>query len=129
MRILDIDLDFFLDEIEYFRSRNNKRLNKKDYNPWNYRQVECFLENSFGLNQNYPIEGKIFTHHDELFTHVECEILQGKMHPPFVIHHLDAHSDFAMGIDNCSEYIMETLLFVDFNQRSSLIKKAKGFQN
>jgi hypothetical protein len=109
MKILDIDLDFFLDEIAHFRKRNNQRLNQKHYIPWNTGQVECFLEDKFGLRKDSPLPGVLFTHHDEVFHWCREFKRQGNAEN-FSIVHIDAHSDLATGIDGCYLYIMETML-------------------
>lgn len=110
MRILDIDLDFFLDEIAHFRKRNTQRLSNKKYIPWNYKQVECFLEKQIGLSKENPVAGKIFVHHDEVFHFLSKELQDDKITGPFSLTHIDAHSDMATGVDGCFLYIMEELL-------------------
>ncbi|NTW33329.1 MAG: hypothetical protein HGB12_12025 [Bacteroidetes bacterium] len=109
MRILDIDLDFFLDEIAHFRKRNNQRLNKNAYIPWNAGQVECFLENKLGLDKNNPLPGALFIHHDEVFDWCK-DLRMNENDESFSFVHVDAHSDLATGIDGCYIYIMETML-------------------
>ncbi|TRW25355.1 hypothetical protein FMM05_08610 [Flavobacterium zepuense] len=117
MRILDIDLDFFLDEIAHFRKRNNQRLDKRRYVPWNSGQVECFLEKSLGLNKSNPIPGYLFTHHDEVFCWYKEQIASGNIQGASSILHVDAHSDLATGIDGAFLYIMETMMRKPINLR------------
>ena len=50
-RILDIDLDFFLNRVSDSRE-DEKRLNKKKYYPWEKRTLKSFLENRCGLKKN-----------------------------------------------------------------------------
>lgn len=110
MRILDIDLDFFLDEIAQWRKRNTQRLNKNHYTPWNSGQVECFLEKNLGLDKEHPIPGAYFIHHDEVYDWFKQKVTMEQIVPPASIVHLDAHSDMATGMNGCHIYIMETML-------------------
>ena len=127
MRILDIDLDFFLDEIAHFKGRNNRRLNKKNFIPWNTGQVECFLEKNLGLDKNNPISGKLFTHHDEVFYWCQ-DFRKSENYEPISIVHVDAHSDMATGVDGCFLYIMETMLRKPIKERHE-IQDAGEWQN
>jgi len=127
MRILDIDLDFFLDEIAHFRKKNEVRLNKKHYSPWSEAQVVDFLENRLGLDSANRIPGKHFIHHDEVFHYLKEQIEDGMLLPPFSVSHIDAHSDLATSIDGCFLYIMETMLRRPRELRTD-VSDAKGLQ-
>ena len=66
MRIVDIDMDYFLKEIPIIISENNTdRLPDEDYQVWSKDEVIDFLENKLGLSKETKIKGKIVTHHNE----------------------------------------------------------------
>ncbi len=110
MRILDIDLDFFLDNIAHGRSFNKRRLNKKYYNPWTIPEVEFFLENNCGLNKIDKIPGKYFIHHDEVFHYIKKEIINENISDSIDLVHVDAHGDISNTIDTSFIYIMDEML-------------------
>ena len=127
MRILDIDLDFFLDDIAHSKGKSLKRLNKKDYIPWKEKDVIEFLEKQIGLDKTKPVKGKFFVHHEEVFDFLKSEINKKNLTPKFSITHVDAHSDLATGTDGCYTYIMEELLHRPVKKRDE-ISDAKPFQ-
>mgnify|MGYP000117217547 FL=1 len=60
MRIVDIDMDYFLKEIPIIISENNTdRLPDEDYQVWSKDEVIDFLENKLGLSKETKIKGKI----------------------------------------------------------------------
>ena len=91
-RILDIDLDFFLNKVSISRE-NDKRLNKKKYYPWSKSRFESFLENRCQLSKSHRIPGRVLNQHHEAFYFWRKLILQGKITVPFELVHIDAHSD------------------------------------
>jgi hypothetical protein len=50
MRILDLDLDFFLSSIAHDQSSGGARLSEKDFKPWASDNVREFLESPCGLS-------------------------------------------------------------------------------
>ena len=59
MRIVDIDMDYFLKEIPIIISENNTdRLPDEDYQVWSKDEVIDFLENKLGLSKETKIKGK-----------------------------------------------------------------------
>ena len=63
MRILDIDMDFFLNDVAHFKSFDSERLNDEDYKPWSIEAVRDYLENNCGLNKSNKVQGAIFKEH------------------------------------------------------------------
>lgn len=52
MRLLDIDMDYFLKEIPIMISENNMgRVSDDSYPVWNQKEVTDFFENRLGLSQ------------------------------------------------------------------------------
>ncbi|MFX1325502.1 MAG: hypothetical protein ACFE8N_11125, partial [Promethearchaeota archaeon] len=91
-RILDIDLDFFLNKIAEARE-DGKRLKKKHYYPWNKIALASFLENKCLLSKKNRIPGKIVTNHQKAFFFWRELFLNQKIKIPFELVHIDAHSD------------------------------------
>lgn len=127
LRILDIDLDFFLENIHYgaFPWRN-KRISNDKYKPWSKEKVVSFLEVQCGLLPEQKINGACFIHHDKLFhvmnqiKNICNEVLR------FSIDHIDGHSDLG-GSDSGLLYICRDLLFHPPDKRSFL--QHRGMRN
>lgn len=94
-RILDIDLDFFLNRVSDARE-DNKRLSKRKFHPWDSRTVSSFLENRCLLSKKTPIQGKIVLRHHKVFYFWRELILHNKLQIPFELTHIDAHSDIGV---------------------------------
>ncbi len=88
-RILDLDLDFFLDEIAYHRSDRGKRLPSWGYRPWKKSKVRSFLEQQCLLSTANPAKGRVVTHHDEMFWLWRELVQAGQIEVPFVVVHVD----------------------------------------
>ena len=67
MRFLNLELDYFLDGVKYFREDDIQRLYSSEYKPWIELDVKNFLENQCGLSLTQPIPGRIVEHHDGAF--------------------------------------------------------------
>ena len=59
MKILDIDLDFFLNDIANSRSDYGERLSSDEYFPWEAEDVKAFLECQCGLTKENKIKGRM----------------------------------------------------------------------
>jgi hypothetical protein len=94
-RILDIDLDFFLNKISESRE-DEKRLKKKHYYPWNKKTLESFLENRCLLSKQSHISGRIVKSHQDAFYFWRELFLAEKISIPFELVHIDAHSDIGI---------------------------------
>jgi hypothetical protein len=117
MRILDLDLDFFLNKIVFWK-KNNKRLNEKDYIPWKKDKLINFLENQCNLSKDNKIDGKIVKKHHEAFYFWNELINNNKLKTPFEVVHVDAHADLGMG-DNSYNYIIGELLKIPPQKRNN----------
>ena len=109
MKILDIDLDFFLNDKHRGSITNVKRLPDKYFKPWKVNEVENFLENNCGLNKEKKTHGKYFIHHHEVFLYLRKLQEQNNHLLKFCIDHLDAHADLGTG-DLSYQYIATTIL-------------------
>lgn len=97
MRILDVDLDFFLDKIDRDNRSDGPRLKDDEYKPWSEAEVRVFLENRCGLSRSKRIPGKFIVNHHEAFFWWRELLQSGKLTKPFEVVHVDAHADLGAG--------------------------------
>ncbi len=114
-RILDLDLDFFLDGVEYYDSP--VRLDPDYFHPWSSEEVERFLQVTCKLPGNARIPGRVVTHHDEAFIFWRELIESGELDPPFEVVHVDAHADLSFLDYNAVKYFLCELLHLDESDR------------
>ena len=117
MRFLDIDLDFFINDIANFRSDYGERLDDDEYFPWEEEKVRRFLEEQCGLTKENRIKGRIFEHHHEAFYYWRELIEENLLEVPFDVIHIDAHADLGLG-DASWAYIMQNLLHRQLEDRT-----------
>jgi hypothetical protein len=119
-KILDIDLDFFLENIHYgSMADGNLRVSSDKYKPWPKKRVVQFLETRCGLVPGQKIDGAYFVHHRKLF-HIMTRFQDiSKETLSFSIDHIDGHADLGAG-DDCLVYICTNLLFHPPEKRSFL---------
>ena len=94
--VLDIDLDFFLENICPLAEKGN-RPELLGHEPWAEQRVRDFLETNCGLSKTEPLPGRIFETHDGALLYWQELMEKGKLQPPFAVTHIDAHSDLAIG--------------------------------
>lgn len=124
MRILDLDLDFFLNEVPYHADMyGSKRLSSNVYKPWEIDRVKKFLEENCGLSISHPVKGEVIETHDEAFYVWRKLIASNFLEPPFDVVHVDSHVDLGSG-DGSFIYIMTELLHQPQSNRK---KPKKGF--
>jgi hypothetical protein len=116
MRVLDLDLDFFLSDVPYWQN-DDERVNPEHYAPWNEQEVINFLETQVGLSKSTPLPGKVLVDHDEAFYEWRDKIERGELKTPFEVVHVDSHADLGMG-DASYEYIMTKHLGEPISERS-----------
>ena len=97
MKVLDLDLDCFIEGIAHYASDNGARLDDQEHPPWNESRFRNFLENRCGLSRSQPINGRVFTRHVEIFGYWRGLIDSGRLTIPFSVTHVDAHSDMGLG--------------------------------
>ncbi|WP_211748759.1 UPF0489 family protein [Paenibacillus sp. Marseille-Q4541] len=109
MKILDIDLDFFISDIAHFIGDGGERLDEGYYKPWKPEYVRRFLEDKCGLSLDKKVKGRMIKNHDEAFYFWKELISTGKLVVPFDVVHVDAHADLGLG-DASWAYILSDLL-------------------
>ena len=91
MRVLDIDMDFFLSgpcEL----AEPGKRPSDSEAQPWTEAEVRAFLEINCGLSKERPIPGAIFETHDMALSYWQANCTF-----PMDVTHIDTHSDLGIG--------------------------------
>jgi hypothetical protein len=114
MRVLDIDLDFFVGGSAHWRPSDSERLSADDFPPWPREKALSFLEHSCKLTTKVP--GFVVEHHGELFPRWRKAIAAGTLQPPFSVTHVDGHADLGLG-DSGYVYLMTELLFLPLEKR------------
>lgn len=125
MKILDIDLDFFLQKKAHSTVTSKRRLNKNEYKCWEKEDAIRFLEENCGLSKSKKIPGRYFIHHVEVF-HFLKEIQKTyNFNVRFSIDHVDAHADLGLG-DASYNYISAEILHMPLAERHE-IKQFNGW--
>jgi UPF0489 domain len=94
VRVLNLDLDFFLNDRATMRA-DTAKARPKDLTPWEPERVLNFLQNTLNLRCKVP--GRIVRSHDEVFYRWRDLIQRRALTIPFFVAHVDAHSDLGMG--------------------------------
>ena len=108
MRVLDLDMDFFLTApcplAEY-----GERPDEGCAQAYSDEEVIRFLEEQCGLSRQHPIPGAIFDTHDKALDFWRARLEEGSLKAPFEVVHVDAHSDLAFGPPGTG-YVMNVVL-------------------
>ncbi len=116
MTILDIDLDFFLNDVCPL-AEAGERPALKGHEPWEEARVRRFLEQNCGLSASRPVPGRIFETHDLALDFWRDMMRAGRLNAPFSVTHVDAHSDLGVGQ---TEYVLNALLALPPEKRADL---------
>ncbi len=96
MWVLDLDLDFFLDECCPLAGMG-ERPDKRFAAPWDGAAVVSFLENGLSLSKAHPIVGRVTETHDGALAFWKDCMDEGRLTRPFSVVHVDAHADLGIG--------------------------------
>lgn len=119
MKILDLDMDYFMDVIAFHVSQSNTKRLIDDYyvdSVWSEARVIDFLENNLGLSKNKKIKGRIVKGHNEALYFWRELIEQNKLKIPFEVVHVDSHADLGLGYSSW-KYILDKLLLYEAKER------------
>ncbi len=117
MRLLDIDMDYFLKEIPIMIFENNMdRVSDDCYPVWNQKEVTDFFEKRLGLSKKAKIKGKIIKNHNEALYYWRQLILENKLTVPFEVIHIDSHADLGLGYPSWT-FILDSILRMPVNDR------------
>lgn len=112
MRVLDLDVDYFMDEVVSSISENSQeRLSEEYYAKlvWNQDRVVSFLEDRLGLSRDNRVKGKIVRGHNEALLFWKQLITDGKLSIPFEVIHVDSHADLGLGYASW-KFILDDLI-------------------
>ena len=115
MRVLDIDLDFFLADCCPL-SEKGQRPPLTGHEPWAEADVRAFLEKQCGLSRETPVNGRVFETHDCALQFWEEQIAAGRLTAPFDVTHVDAHSDLGIGYPG-PNYVLFNVLAMPMEKR------------
>jgi len=115
-RLLDLDLDFFVEGVVHWRTSDGERLDDQEYPPWSLDRALSFLTDRCKLNGSLP--GFVVENHGELFWAWKKAISAGVFSVPFDVTHVDAHADLGLG-DSGYTYLMTDLLYREPIQRTN----------
>lgn len=118
MKILDIDMDYFMENIAHTSDYVTERLPEEDYGGcvWTEQQVRSFLENNLGLTKRNKIKGRVVAGHNEALAFWKELIATNDLSVPFEVVHVDSHADLGLGFDSLY-YIMRYLLSYPVEER------------
>ena len=97
MKILDIDMDYFLEDVPHFIPEDCTDRISEDFKTWNKEKIIDFIENRLKLSKNNKIKGKIVQHHHEALYYWKNLIDSGLLKVPFEVIHVDSHADLGLG--------------------------------
>lgn len=112
MKVLDIDMDYFMDKVETTIPDNiKKRLSEKEFGEyvWSESRIRDFLENHLGLSKQKKLKGRIVKGHNETLYFWKELIENRELDVPFEVIHVDSHADLGLGYDSYI-YIYKKLL-------------------
>lgn len=118
MKILDLDMDYFMDDVANFNADSSTERLPKDYdkNVWSEVHVRQFLENNLGLSTNDKKRGRIVKGHNEALYFWKELMEKGDLVSPFEVVHVDSHADLGLGYSSWC-YILNTLLTYPVDKR------------
>lgn len=100
MRVLDIDLDYFLDSpVSGDEVSEEDRVTSPEcvQSVWNESRVRAYFEKQLGLSKDKKIKGRVFKEHDEALYFWDELINAELLFPPFSVVHIDSHPDLGFG--------------------------------
>ncbi len=128
MRVLDIDMDFFMDIVAGGKKEGSViRLTDRSSiaSVWSKDRVTDFIEKNLGLSKQNKIKGRIFEQHKDALYFWEELIDNEDLECPFEVAHVDSHSDLSYD-DTGYEFVYNELSKVKINERRNYINGIAG---
>lgn len=122
MRVLDLDLDFFLEGVTWKYGVGDRFPDEESHPPWSSERVEKFLEDQCGLCKESPVPGRVVTTHDEVLWDWLKLPESGQS---WTIVHVDAHGDLGYN-ESCLIDVLTSFLNLPFDQRLQNLKEIKS---
>ena len=124
MRVLDLDMDFFLSD-PCPLAPLGERPDESCARVWPDEDVIRFLEEQCGLSRENPVPGAIFDTHDKALDFWAARLEEGKLSTPFEVVHVDTHSDLAFGPPG-TNYVLNVVLSRLPQQRDAIQTYRQG---
>lgn len=118
MRVLDLDMDFFL-SAPCPLAELGARPDESCAEVWSDEAVIRFLEEQCGLSREHPVPGAIFDTHDKALDFWMARLADGALQTPFEVVHVDTHSDLAFGPPG-TNYVLNVVLSRKLEQRAAI---------
>ncbi len=118
MRVLDLDMDFFLSD-PCPLAPMGERPDESCAEVWSDENVIRFLEDQCGLSAANPVPGAIFDTHDKALDFWAARLEDGSLAAPFEVVHVDTHSDLAFGPPG-TNYVLNVVLSRLPSQRAQI---------
>lgn len=108
MRVLDLDMDYFMTKIASTPFSCKERLAEEYYGDsvWAEKEVRQFLESNLGLSTKCKIPGRIVRGHNESLFFWKELINSNRLSDPFDVVHVDSHAD--LGLGDASWYFLQS---------------------
>ena len=121
MKVLDLDMDYFMKSIAHTPFDVSSRLSEKDYgnSVWTKDQVITFLEENLGLSKEKKIPGRIVIGHNESLFFWEELISNGELEDPFEVVHVDSHADLGLGCASAN-FLQGEILTLPIKERRKI---------
>lgn len=100
MRILDLDMDYFMTTVFNCISENaTNRIEEEIPGEfvWSSERVRNFLENNLGLSTERKLPGRIVKGHNESLSFGKELVEQKRLITPFEVVNVDSHADLGLG--------------------------------
>lgn len=121
MRILDIDMDFFMKIVAGNIVEESGIRLTDGASVWCEDKVVDFIEKNLGLSKLNKINGRILTYHKEALYFWEELMDNKKLKRPFEVIHIDSHSDLSYG-DTGYAYVYNKVSRFDLNERRNYVR-------
>lgn len=118
MKVLDLDLDFFLTDCCPLAPRG-KRPCSSYAKTWSESDVTSYLEDNLGLSTDHPVLGVITETHDGALRFWKHAMQNGCLKKPFSVVHIDAHSDLGIGYPG-PDFVLNNVLGIPPERRDDL---------
>ena len=126
MRVLDLDMDFFLSD-PCPLAPLGERPEESCASMWSEEEIVRFLEEQCGLSREHPVPGAIFDTHDKALDYWQARLDEGSLQAPFEVVHVDTHSDLAFGPPGTG-YVLNVVLSRLPSQRADIALYRKGVE-
>lgn len=121
MKVLDLDMDYFMESVAHTPFSVSERLAEEDYGSsvWSEDRVRAFLEKNIGLSKDRKIPGRIVVGHNEALFFWEELISKKELQDPFEVVHIDSHADLGLGCSS-ADFLQGAILTLPVETRRKI---------